>query len=582
MGLQVRHRLGEGLQEGPPGPRLRQEGRLAGHARLQSGIGGVERPGPFVRADQLHRQPQCLPAVQDQRLGHPADPRLRAGRDPAGSAPAEPSPGGQDERRQDRDPGQPGRARPVAGHPPPGHGFRLEQVAGQLRHGRALSLHQGHVTGDVQVLEVFRQVGESVGGGVHVGVVDLVGVAREHDLGAVPRPGEDRLHLMRGQVLGLVDDDVLVRDAPSADVGQGLDAEVAPLLQLGRSHGGAAPHLHVGGHDEVQVVVDGLHVGPELLLHVPGEEAEVTPHGHHGPAHQELVVALVVDHLLQAGGDGQQGLARARLAQEGDHHDRVVQQEVQGELLLAVPGFDTPGRRLHAAQGQHLALPAVVAAQGRVRLVGAVHQRHELVGMERPVLGGHQPAVVEQVQGLGIHVPLGGAGVELVQLHLVRGVVLGQQADGIGLDAQVRVLGDQDHLLLARFEQLPGAGQDLVVRLVLVQGEEADLVLVAGDVHLQGSAPVHHHAVAEAAPGPELVHLARDAPGVPPDFRLVLLEVVHLLDHDDRNHDVVLLEMEDRLGIVEQYVGVEHEHLLAGCDHRCLLRLPAFGSSQEA
>jgi len=44
----------------------------------------------------------------------------------------------------------------------PLHIHPLQQVARQLSHLAALALHQGHVAGDVQVLEVLRQVAEAV------------------------------------------------------------------------------------------------------------------------------------------------------------------------------------------------------------------------------------------------------------------------------------------------------------------------------------------------------------------------------------------------------------------------------------
>ena len=73
-----------------------------------------------------------------------------------------------------------------------------------------------------------------------------------------------------------------------------------------------------------------------------------------------------------------------------------------------------------------------------------------------------------------------------------------------------------------------------------------------------------------AAPGAQPVQVPGDRAGVAPDLGLVLLEVVHLLDHDDRDGHVVFLEVKDGLGVVEKDVGVEDEHLLAGCGQPCL------------
>ena len=230
------------------------------------------------------------------------------------------------------------------------------------------------MAGDVQVLEVFRQEAEAVGAGVHVGVVDLVGIPREDHLGALPSPGEDGLHLVGREVLGLVHHQVLLGDAATTNVGEGLHAEVARLFQLAGGHGGAAPGFGVGPDDELQVVVDGLHVGPQLLADVAGQVAQVAAHGHHRAAHEDLVVGLVVHHLLQASSNGQEGLARARLAQEGDHLDSGIQQQLQGELLFPVAGLDAPGVCVHALQRAQEPLAHHEPAQGRVAGVGLVHQ----------------------------------------------------------------------------------------------------------------------------------------------------------------------------------------------------------------
>ena len=41
---------------------------------------------------------------------------------------------------------------------------------------------------------------------VHVGVVDLIGISGQYDLGVGPTAGDDRLHLMRREVLRFVAD----------------------------------------------------------------------------------------------------------------------------------------------------------------------------------------------------------------------------------------------------------------------------------------------------------------------------------------------------------------------------------------
>jgi hypothetical protein len=98
--------------------------------------------------------------------------------------------------------------------------------------------------------------------------------------------------------------------------------------------------------------VDGAHPGVEFLLPGAGEVAELlAAHGHHRSVDgQPLVDPLrrVVPHLLQAGGDGQQRLARARRAVEGHHGDLRVEEEVEGEALFDVAGLEVEGLQVRA------------------------------------------------------------------------------------------------------------------------------------------------------------------------------------------------------------------------------------------
>ena len=81
-------------------------------------------------------------------------------------------------------------------------------------------------------LEPLHRVAQAVAGGVEVGVVDLVRVAGEDDLGAFAGAADDGLDLVRREVLGLVDDHELAGDRAAADVGQRLELDADPRDQL--------------------------------------------------------------------------------------------------------------------------------------------------------------------------------------------------------------------------------------------------------------------------------------------------------------------------------------------------------------
>ena len=53
----------------------------------------------------------------------------------------------------------------------------------------------------------LAQMSETVRPLVQIRLVDLENISGEYHLGAVPRPGNDSLDLMRRQVLSLIDDE---------------------------------------------------------------------------------------------------------------------------------------------------------------------------------------------------------------------------------------------------------------------------------------------------------------------------------------------------------------------------------------
>jgi predicted acyltransferase len=61
----------------------------------------------------------------------------------------------------------------------------------------------------------------------------------------------------------------------------------------------------------VQRVVERLHVGIDLFLHVAGQEAEPFARLHRRAAEDDLV-HMAVDHLVHGDGNGEIGLAGAR------------------------------------------------------------------------------------------------------------------------------------------------------------------------------------------------------------------------------------------------------------------------------
>ena len=73
---------------------------------------------------------------------------------------------------------------------------------------------------------------EAVGGGVHIGIIDLIGITGENNLRPMADARDDGFDFQRGEVLRLVDDHKLMGDAAPANVAQGLDHDGAGAHQV--------------------------------------------------------------------------------------------------------------------------------------------------------------------------------------------------------------------------------------------------------------------------------------------------------------------------------------------------------------
>ena len=86
-------------------------------------------------------------------------------------------------------------------------------------------------------------------------------------------------------------------------------------------------------------VVDRRHPRIELLVQAAGKESDVgPPDRHERPVDRHPLVALLLDHHLEPGGDRQQGLARAGAAVERDDGDLRIEKQFEREPLLLVAG----------------------------------------------------------------------------------------------------------------------------------------------------------------------------------------------------------------------------------------------------
>src|SRR6266850_2770652 len=81
---------------------------------------------------------------------------------------------------------------------------------------RSLAAHEGHVAAMRPTLEAIDDVGQSGTALGEIGRVDLGNVSETYDLGAGPGAGDQRLHLLGGKVLCLIDDQELIDESAPA------------------------------------------------------------------------------------------------------------------------------------------------------------------------------------------------------------------------------------------------------------------------------------------------------------------------------------------------------------------------------
>ncbi len=411
-------------------------------------------------------------------------------------------------------------------------------------------------------LHPIDEVGQAVRVAVQIRVIDLEDVAREHELGAVAGTGDDGLHLVRGEVLRLVDDEVDVDQAASPDVRERRNHQLLLVEHLADALVARVGHPPLV-LDDAQVVVERLHVGIELRLDVAGQVPDVlVGQRHHRAGHVDLAILLLV---LECRGESEQGLAGARLPRDADELDLRVRQRIQGEGLLGVARGDAVG-----GQFVHPAQHGLFAVVGGERRLLAVAQDQVLVRHQRLVegqLGGrHRKGVrVHPIhQRLGHTLLEPDAGIERRDvLDVIVAVVLRHQAEGLGLHAQVDVLAHEDDLPAPVLPGEPiGDVQDLVVRRARLEGQ-AEVVVVL-TAHLDDDVA---EVLANLDPGVkqgllgQAVECAQELARLEVDGFVTLLETVELLEHRDGNDDVVLLELVHALAVVKDDVGVEHEHL---------------------
>ncbi|MDX6326182.1 MAG: hypothetical protein QOK15_2536 [Nocardioidaceae bacterium] len=336
---------------------------------------------------------------------------------------------------------------------------------------------------------------------------------------------------------------------PAADVRQRQHLEHAAVEDLLDD---------IGGDQGTEGVEHRLRPRVHLLGLAAGQVAEVlTTHRVERPEDHDLAMLPAFHHGLKPRAQGQRRLPGAGTSSERDDPDVRVEQQVQGDALF----------RAAPVQAESV---AVAADEPDLLLRGHPAQGAAPVGDE------HQPGVARQLPRLGEVHPLGlvhrvdqltrdGELGHAGPARLDRpraAVLLRRQPDRGGLHPHREVLAHQRHVRTVR-RQVAGHGQDagVVVTEPEPWRQHRRVGVVELDPHGAGGPvglPDRQRLVEPTVLDAQVVEQSQRLPGEVPELRVRALGL-QLDDHDHRQHDLVLLEPQDRQRIGEEHAGVEHE-----------------------
>ena len=286
-----------------------------------------------------------------------------------------------------------------------------------------------------------------------------------------------------------------------------------------------------------------------------------------GAAVTPTTPARFLEAFVHAGGEGEEGFAGAGGAHEGDHLDIIIEKEVEGHDLLDVARGDAEDRLFGTGEREHGIHGGDEAGEAGLRFAGL--QEDVFVGEKFWGEAG-EDGICDRDLFVGVEAVDDGrgdgefaiAGVEGFVIDLLIFKILGGDAEGVGLDAGVDVLGDEDGIFAGVHEAV-GDGDDAVVGLV--EGEAGDGVCIGvhGDLN-DAAVAVPLDAVVEVAFFAQGVYVADGLARGAADIGGILFEFVELFQDIKGDDDVVVGKGKKRAGVVEKDVGVEHEEFDVG------------------
>ncbi len=194
-------------------------------------------------------------------------------------------------------------------------------------------------------------------GGLAGRQVDLARVAGDDHAAVLAEPGEKHLHLHRGRVLRLVENDHCVGQRATAHEGERRDLDLVRLQ-------GALDDA--GVHEIGQRIVDRAQIGIDLLAQVAGQETEPLAGLDRGSRQDDAIDLLALEQG-DGVGDREPGLAGAGRA-DAEHH-RMAAQCADVSVL-------------HGGAGAHRAFAQVDLLEARARRGGVEVEQRALCDRE--------------------------------------------------------------------------------------------------------------------------------------------------------------------------------------------------------
>jgi hypothetical protein len=151
---------------------------------------------------------------------------------------------------------------------------QLKVIVRKIGQLRALAFFKRNMRIDGLALEAVDQIGKTIALRIEIWSIDLVNIPGENDLGVVACPRDHGLHLVRGKILRLINNEEHIGKASSPDISERANHQLfvlhhfVYLLEFFILFGKLVL-------DVFEIIPERLHIRIELAFDIPGQVADV-------------------------------------------------------------------------------------------------------------------------------------------------------------------------------------------------------------------------------------------------------------------------------------------------------------------